>query len=66
MRLSSSAFSEGSEIPRRYTCDGEDLSPPLDWSDSPAGKVARSYARAAFLFPVRIRPHCIADAKKTN
>jgi hypothetical protein len=37
MRLSSSAFSEGSAIPRRFTCDGEDLSPPLDWSDAPAG-----------------------------
>jgi Raf kinase inhibitor-like YbhB/YbcL family protein len=37
MRLSSSAFSDGSAIPRRFTCDGEDLSPPLDWSDVPAG-----------------------------
>ena len=31
MRLTSSAFSDGATIPRRYTCDGEDLSPPLDW-----------------------------------
>jgi hypothetical protein len=37
MRLSSSAFSDGSAIPRRFTCDGEDVSPPLDWSDMPAG-----------------------------
>jgi Raf kinase inhibitor-like YbhB/YbcL family protein len=37
MRLSSSAFSDGSAIPRRFTCDGEDLSPPLDWGDVPAG-----------------------------
>jgi len=36
MRLRSSAFSDGSAIPRRFTCDGEDLSPPLDWSDVPA------------------------------
>jgi hypothetical protein len=36
MRLSSSAFSEGSAIPRRFTCDGEDLSPPLEWSGAPA------------------------------
>jgi Raf kinase inhibitor-like YbhB/YbcL family protein len=36
MRLSSSAFSEGAMIPRRFTCDGEDLSPPLEWSDAPA------------------------------
>jgi Raf kinase inhibitor-like YbhB/YbcL family protein len=37
MRLSSSSFSEGSAIPRRFTCDGEDLSPPLEWSDAPPG-----------------------------
>jgi Raf kinase inhibitor-like YbhB/YbcL family protein len=37
MRLNSSAFSDGSAIPRRYTCDGEDRSPPFDWSGVPAG-----------------------------
>jgi hypothetical protein len=37
MRLGSSAFSDGSMIPRRFTCDGEDLSPPLEWSGAPAG-----------------------------
>lgn len=37
MRLNSSAFADGAAIPRRFTCDGEDLSPPLDWSDAPAG-----------------------------
>jgi Raf kinase inhibitor-like YbhB/YbcL family protein len=35
MRLSSTAFSDGAAIPRRYTCDGEDVSPPLRWSDTP-------------------------------
>lgn len=37
MQLSSTAFSHGSEIPPRYTCDGEDLSPPLNWSEPPTG-----------------------------
>ena len=37
MRLNSSAFADGSVIPRRYSCDGEDLSPPLDWSGVPSG-----------------------------
>lgn len=37
MRLRSSTFADGSAIPRRFTCDGEDISPPLDWSDGPAG-----------------------------
>jgi Raf kinase inhibitor-like YbhB/YbcL family protein len=37
MRFTSSAFSEGSPIPPRFTCDGEDLSPPFDWNGAPAG-----------------------------
>lgn len=36
-RLTSTAFSEEGEIPRDYTCDGADRSPPLAWSDPPAG-----------------------------
>jgi Raf kinase inhibitor-like YbhB/YbcL family protein len=36
MRLRSIAFSDGGPIPRRYSCDGDDLSPPLQWSDAPA------------------------------
>jgi Raf kinase inhibitor-like YbhB/YbcL family protein len=36
MQLSSSAFSSGSTIPRRFTCDGENLSPALDWTSAPA------------------------------
>jgi Raf kinase inhibitor-like YbhB/YbcL family protein len=37
MQLKSNAFAEGGVIPRRFTCEGEDLSPPLHWSDAPAG-----------------------------
>jgi Raf kinase inhibitor-like YbhB/YbcL family protein len=37
MKLSSTASSQGGPIPARYTCDGEDISPPLAWSDAPAG-----------------------------
>ncbi len=33
--ISSPAFSEGGAIPRRFTCDGEDVSPALNWSDVP-------------------------------
>jgi Raf kinase inhibitor-like YbhB/YbcL family protein len=35
--LRSSAFRDGQEIPQRYTCDGEDVSPPLSWGAPPAG-----------------------------
>ena len=37
MELKSSAFQPGAMIPAKYTCDGEDISPPLNWSDPPAG-----------------------------
>ncbi len=35
--ISSPAFSQGGSIPVQYTCDGDDLSPPLQWSGVPAG-----------------------------
>lgn len=35
--LSSPAFTHGSEIPARYTCEGKDVSPPLAWSGAPTG-----------------------------
>jgi len=35
--LTSTAFAEGELIPVRYSCDGEDISPPLTWNDLPAG-----------------------------
>jgi Raf kinase inhibitor-like YbhB/YbcL family protein len=37
MTLTSSAFSHFGKIPRKYTCDGEDISPPLSWSNIPQG-----------------------------
>jgi Raf kinase inhibitor-like YbhB/YbcL family protein len=37
MRLTSPAFSDAQRIPRRFTCDGENLSVPLRWSDAHAG-----------------------------
>lgn len=37
LSLSSPAFRQGEKIPDRYTCQGEDISPPLAWSEAPAG-----------------------------
>jgi Raf kinase inhibitor-like YbhB/YbcL family protein len=34
--VSSSAFSEGQSIPEKYTCDGQNVSPPIKWSGAPA------------------------------
>ena len=35
IKLVSAAFEAGGTIPERFTCDGEDLSPPLSWSGIP-------------------------------
>ena len=40
LTLTSSAFRAGAEIPRKYTCDGSDVSPPLRWQNVPAGTQA--------------------------
>ncbi len=41
MQLRSTAFLDGATIPRRFTCDGRDMSPPLGWRDAPTA--ARSF-----------------------
>ncbi len=40
LSIKSSAFDNGAEIPARYTCKGEDVSPPLNWQGVP--EAARS------------------------
>ncbi|MFZ0033748.1 MAG: YbhB/YbcL family Raf kinase inhibitor-like protein [Sedimentisphaerales bacterium] len=35
IKVTSSAFAEGGLIPAKYTCDGSDISPPLQWEDVP-------------------------------
>lgn len=35
--LETAAFDADGLIPVQFTCDGRDLSPPLEWSDAPAG-----------------------------
>lgn len=42
MKLTSSAFDNGGAIPAQHTCEGEDVSPALAWSDAPDG--TRSFA----------------------
>jgi Raf kinase inhibitor-like YbhB/YbcL family protein len=37
MELTSTAFGNGEPIPRRHSCEGEDVSPALSWSDVPEG-----------------------------
>ncbi len=37
IELTSTAFAQGQPIPKRYTGEGEDVSPPLAWKDVPQG-----------------------------
>ena len=41
-RIESAAFNQGALIPPRFSCNGENVSPPLKWTDPPAG--AHSFA----------------------
>jgi len=43
--LTSAAFADGQPIPVKYTADALDISPPLAWSNAPAG--AKSFALIA-------------------
>ena len=37
IQITSSAFTQGQPIPKKYTGEGADVSPPLGWSNLPAG-----------------------------
>ena len=37
IKITSPSFAEGQPIPSMYTCDGENVSPPLTWDQVPAG-----------------------------
>ena len=45
IQLTSAAFADGKPVPVKYTADALDISPPLAWSNAPAG--ARSFALIA-------------------
>lgn len=40
LSLSSTAFQDGGNIPNKYTCQGQDVSPPLSWGAPPAGTLS--------------------------
>ncbi|MDB5794196.1 MAG: phosphatidylethanolamine-binding protein [Noviherbaspirillum sp.] len=40
LSLTSGAFRHGADIPRKYTCDGQNISPPLSWSEVPSAALS--------------------------
>jgi Raf kinase inhibitor-like YbhB/YbcL family protein len=42
LTLTSPAFVDGDTIPMQFTCDGDNMPPPLNWSPGPGG--TRSFA----------------------
>lgn len=40
LEIKSNAFQNGSVIPAQYTCDADDISPALSWSDVPSGSAS--------------------------
>jgi len=59
-RLESPAFREGEPIPASFTCDGDDVAPPLRWSDPPAGTRAYALIVDDPDAPVGTFTHCLA------
>jgi phosphatidylethanolamine-binding protein (PEBP) family uncharacterized protein len=38
--ISSTGFENGGDIPRKFTCDGADVSPELSWTEPPPGTLS--------------------------
>jgi phosphatidylethanolamine-binding protein (PEBP) family uncharacterized protein len=38
LTLTSTAFTQGGEIPSRYTCQGDDIAPRMEWQGIPANR----------------------------
>jgi Raf kinase inhibitor-like YbhB/YbcL family protein len=45
IQITSAAFADGQPIPAKYTCDGNNVSPPLQWTNPPAN--TKSFALIA-------------------
>lgn len=44
LAITSAAFADGAQIPQRYTCDGENVSPALSWTGVPSGTASFALA----------------------
>jgi len=60
MLLRSPAFTHQGRIPTRFTCDGEDVSPPLEIVDAPAGTVTLALVMDDPDAPMGVWTHWVA------
>ena len=54
--ITSSAFADGARIPAHYTCDGENISPPLTFAGVPTGAVSLALIMDDPDVPKHLRP----------
>lgn len=60
MQLTSTAFQHGECIPREYTGDGQNVSPPLKWTEPPSGTKALALVCIDPDAPRGVFPHWVA------
>jgi len=60
VKLGSSAFADRERIPPRYSCEGEDRSPPLEWTGVPREAVSLALIVDDPDAPVRTFTHWVA------
>src|SRR5216683_1242945 len=73
LQITSAAFSAGETIPKKFTCDGPDVSPKLTWNEPPAktqsfrqNRIRRTMpaaGQAASLFLQTLRPRFEAESE---
>lgn len=56
MKLTSSAFHDKTHIPKKYTCDGQNINPPLSIADIPKGTRSLALVMDDHDVPTYIRP----------
>ena len=66
MTLSSAAFPDRGAIPRRYTCEGEDISPPLAWSGVPPGSESLGGVESLISQPAKMTHASIPAERRTQ
>jgi Raf kinase inhibitor-like YbhB/YbcL family protein len=66
IQLTSSAFSDGGAIPRQYTCDGANRSPPLAWAAVPPGTASLALQVLDIDTPQKFVHWLVYDIKPTT